>query len=55
MKHDMEHLIYICEKCKFLFSKDKKPETCPDCGKEAVRKANKKEQDEFKKYRKEFN
>ena len=51
----MENVVYICEKCKFLFSRAKKPEKCPDCGKERVREANKKEQAEFVKLKEEFN
>lgn len=40
-------MIYACDNCGFLFSRSSEPEQCPDCGKNAVRPANKVEQKEF--------
>ena len=40
-------LIFVCKKCKFIFSRAKEPETCPDCGSESVFEAN---EDEVKEY-----
>lgn len=34
---------FICDACKYQFEKYKKPDSCPDCGKEAVREANESE------------
>ena len=40
-------MVYICEVCRFLFSRTKPAESCPDCGKEIIREANEAEQKEF--------
>lgn len=40
-------MIFSCDNCGFIFSRSSKPEQCPDCGKSAVRPANKVEQEEF--------
>lgn len=45
--------IYICDACKFLFTRANQPDLCPDCGKEAVREADINEQDEFEKRQQE--
>ena len=42
-----DKMVYICEKCKFLFSRTVEPEQCPDCGKIAVRPATEMEKREF--------
>lgn len=38
---------YICEACRFQFVRHGDVTQCPDCGKEAVRKASQEEADEF--------
>lgn len=38
---------YICESCRFQFVRHSDVKQCPDCGKEAVRKASQEEADEF--------
>lgn len=40
-------MVYICDKCLFLFSRTSEPERCPDCGKEAIRPASEEEATEF--------
>lgn len=40
---------YICDACKFQFTRQVQLERCPDCGKEAVREADEKEIEKFKK------
>jgi len=47
-------MIYICENCHFTFKRTGKADACPDCGKLSVREATKKEKDEYKKNRAEF-
>lgn len=42
-------MIFICDKCHFIFSRAIEPEQCPDCGKYAVRPANEAEQREYEK------
>lgn len=44
---------YICEACKFQFTRTAEPDRCPDCGKEYVREANEQEITEFKKLQEE--
>lgn len=48
-------MLYICEKCKYLFISDKQMMDvqkdryrCPDCGKFDVRVANESEQEEYR-------
>ncbi len=48
-------MIYICEKCHYLFPRENKPDEmqegkyrCPDCGKFGVREADEAERDEYK-------
>ena len=38
-------MICTCEKCKYTFSAQSLPLSCPDCGSEAVRSATQVEQD----------
>lgn len=38
---------YICDACKFQFTRRIEPDRCPDCGKEAVREATESEIAEF--------
>ena len=40
-------MIYICDNCRFLFSRAAEPEQCPDCGKYTVRRASRGEQQEY--------
>jgi len=40
-------MIYACDHCRFIFSRAGEVETCPDCGKPAVRGATKEEEDEY--------
>ena len=47
-------MIYKCQKCQFLFSRIEPPTKCPDCGKEHILKANEKEQQEYEKFKEEF-
>lgn len=42
-------MVYICEKCKYLFYRSNEQEQCPDCGKFAVRPATEEETREFEK------
>jgi uncharacterized Zn finger protein (UPF0148 family) len=47
-------MIYTCDKCHFIFKRTGKVESCPDCGKEAVREATDKEKEEYKRNRDEY-
>ena len=47
-------MIFVCDKCHFLFSRASQPEQCPDCGKYAVRPANEAERQEYEEHLKEF-
>ena len=47
-------MIFVCDKCHFIFSRAAEPEQCPDCGKYAVRPANEAERQEYKEHLKEF-
>ena len=40
-------MIFTCDNCGFSFSQSSASEQCPDCGKSAVRPANRVEQEEF--------
>jgi rubrerythrin len=40
-------MVYVCDKCRFLFSRVSEQEQCPDCGKIAVRPATEEEKLEF--------
>ena len=42
-----DFMVYICEKCLFLFRRTFQPDRCPDCGNEAIRPASKEETAEF--------
>jgi len=42
-------MIYICNDCRFLFSRAHLVKLCVDCGSENIREANKNEQQEFEK------
>jgi len=46
-------MIYVCDKCHFIFSRIIEPEQCSDCGKFAVRPANEAEQKEYEERLKE--
>jgi len=43
--------IYCCNHCRFVFERVGKVESCPDCGKPAVREATDEEKDEYRKNR----
>ena len=47
-------MIFVCDKCRFIFSRTVEPEQCPDCGKYAVREANEAERREYEEHLKEF-
>ena len=40
-------MVFACDHCHYLFSLEKEPEQCPDCGKYRVRPATEEEQREF--------
>ena len=43
-------MIWVCRKCKFVFSRVAEPDQCPDCGKQGyIDKATEEEEIEFKK------
>lgn len=42
-------MVFACDHCHYLFSGNLQPEQCPDCGKYAVRPADKAEIAEFEK------
>ena len=42
-------MIYTCDKCHFIFRRAGEVDVCPDCGKVAIREANKDEEKEFRK------
>lgn len=50
----MIKMIFVCDKCHFIFSRTAEPEQCPDCGKYAVRSANEAERQEYEEHLKEF-
>lgn len=39
-------MVFACDHCHYLFSLEKEPEQCPDCGKYHVRPANEEERRE---------
>ena len=43
----MRELVFVCDRCHYLFSGNVQPEQCPDCGKCDVRPADKAEIAEF--------
>ena len=47
-------MIYTCNHCRFTFRWTGEIETCPDCGKPAVREATEKEKDEYRKNQAEY-
>ena len=47
-------MIFVCDKCHFIFSRTTEPEQCPDCGKYAVREASEAERQEYEEHLKEF-
>lgn len=49
-------MVFACDHCHYLFSLEKEPEQCPDCGKYRVRPATEEEQreNEINKNRKEW-
>lgn len=42
-------MIFVCDKCHFIFSRTTEPEQCPDCGKYGVRLADEAERLEYEK------
>lgn len=38
---------FICEACRFQFTRIDQPDRCPDCGKESVREATESEKEDF--------
>jgi DNA-directed RNA polymerase subunit RPC12/RpoP len=42
-------MIYICDKCRFIFSRFGAVNSCSDCGKQLVRAAKPEEIEEYKK------
>lgn len=40
-------MVYTCNACRFTFKRIGDVETCPDCGKPALREATKEEKEEF--------
>ena len=47
-------MIYTCNHCRFTFRRTGVVDTCPDCGKSAVREATEKEKDEYLKNQAEY-
>jgi len=47
-------MIFICDRCRFIFSRTLEPEHCPGCGKYAVRPADGEEQREYQEHLKKF-
>jgi len=47
-------MIYTCNACRFTFYRSGEVETCPDCGKPAVREATDKEKEEYRKNQAEY-
>ncbi len=47
-------MIFVCDKCRFIFSRTVEPEPCPDCGKYTVHEASEVERQEYEKHLKEF-
>ena len=47
-------MIFVCDKCHFIFNRTAELEQCPDCGKYAVRPANEAERQEYEEHLKEF-
>lgn len=43
-------MIFVCDKCRFIFSRTVEPEQCSDCGKYAVRLADEAERLEYEKH-----
>ena len=33
-------MIYVCDKCRFVFERIGKVDICPNCGKDAIREAD---------------
>ena len=46
--------IYTCSCCRYTFERERRPETCPDCGSDAVRNATAAEEKEYWGYQWEF-
>ena len=47
-------MIYTCNHCRFTFRRTGVVDTCPDCGKPAVRESTEKEKDEYLKNQAEY-
>ena len=47
-------MIYCCSTCRYVFERERQPVHCPDCGKEYIRYATKKEIDEYMSFQREF-
>ena len=40
-------MIFTCDRCRFIFRREKEPEQCPNCGKPTVREADQAERLEY--------
>lgn len=40
-------MIFTCDRCRFIFHREKEPEQCPNCSKPAVREADQAERLEY--------
>ena len=47
-------MIWHCDRCRYLFPADGRPERCEDCGSLHLRPATREEQLEYRGYRLEF-
>jgi rubrerythrin len=47
-------MVYVCERCRFVFERTGVAEACPDCGKPNIREASEEECAEYLKSRTEF-
>lgn len=47
-------MLFCCEACLYIFEGKEDCRQCPDCGREAVRRANEKEQEEYKRNQEEL-
>jgi len=41
-------MIYVCDKCHFIFERAVTVDACPDCGKAAIRQAFEQEREEYR-------
>jgi predicted nucleic acid-binding Zn-ribbon protein len=47
-------MVYICEKCSFVFERTGEIFSCPDCGRPDIREASEQEDAEYRKTRPAF-